>query len=250
MTEKKQTTAVAISNNEEVSKYLTAMGLASKLSEQEKNQFVEICKAYQLNPFKREIYASKYGDNFSIIVGYETYLKRAERGGVLAGWNVTTQGKVSDNSLKAIITIHRKDWEHPFVHEVYYAEYVQKTREGRVTKFWADKPVTMIKKVAISQGFRMCFSDELGGMPYTAEEIVDNENTFAEYEVINDSTNAGSAIEEIEACGNLEGLKKVWSSHKKLQKNVDFINAKEKRKDEIIAETYIPEVEPNIGEVK
>ena len=29
----------------------------------------------------------------------------------------------------------------------------------------------MIKKVAIAQGFRLCFSDELGGMPYTADEI-------------------------------------------------------------------------------
>ena len=29
----------------------------------------------------------------------------------------------------------------------------------------------MTKKVAIAQGFRLCFPDELGGMPYTADEL-------------------------------------------------------------------------------
>ena len=31
----------------------------------------------------------------------------------------------------------------------------------------------MIKKVAMSQGFRLCFPDELGGIPYTQEEITE-----------------------------------------------------------------------------
>ena len=47
---------------------------------------------------------------------------------------------------------------------------MQTTREGAVTKFW-QKADFMIKKVAISQAFRLCFSDELGGMPYTKEEV-------------------------------------------------------------------------------
>jgi len=32
----------------------------------------------------------------------------------------------------------------------------------------------MIKKVAISQAFRLCFPLEIGGMPYTADEMPDN----------------------------------------------------------------------------
>ena len=63
----------------------------------------------------------------------------------------------------------------PFVHEVFYSEYVQKTREGIVNKFW-QKAQTMTKKVAMAQGFRLCFSDELGGMPYTKEEVSDIED--------------------------------------------------------------------------
>ena len=45
---------------------------------------------------------------------------------------------------------------------------------------WKEKPVTMIKKVAIVQGFRMAFPDEFGGMPYTAEELPDEMTKPAE----------------------------------------------------------------------
>lgn len=150
--------------------YLDIMGLATQLTEKEKAQFLEISISFGLNPFKREIYCSKYNGQMTIIVGYETYIKRAERSGQLDGWQVITEGKVDDNTLKAIITIHRKDRKIPFVHEVYYSEYVQKTGAGAVNKFW-QKAHTMIKKVAMAQGFRLCFNDELGGMPYTKDEL-------------------------------------------------------------------------------
>lgn len=34
-------------------------------------------------------------------------------------------------------------------------------------------PKFMLRKVAIAQGFRLCFPDELGEMPYTADEITE-----------------------------------------------------------------------------
>lgn len=124
-----------VTKNELIS-YMDVMGLSATLTEQEKINFLNISQAFGLNPFKKEIYCSKYGNQTSIIVGYETYIKRAERSGQLDGWNVITEGKVEDKSLKAIITIYRKDRKFPFVHEVYYSEYVQVTRDNTVTKFW------------------------------------------------------------------------------------------------------------------
>ena len=150
--------------------HLENIGLLKDLKVGEKNTFIQIAKAFNLNPFKREIHVSKYGDTMSIIVGYETYIKRAERSGVLDGWNVATTGTAKDNDLKAIITIYRKDRTQPFVWEAKYSEYVQKTKEGNPNKFW-QKAETMTKKVAMAQGFRLCFNDELGGMPYTADEM-------------------------------------------------------------------------------
>lgn len=144
-----------------ISSYLESFG--NNLKPKHRNQFIQICKAFQLNPFIREIYGIPYGDNFNIIVGYEVYLKRAERSGFLAGWRVWTEGEGS--GLKGCVEISRKDWTSPFVHEVYFSEYNQNN------SMWKSKPHTMIKKVAIAQGFRMAFPEELAGMPYTSDEI-------------------------------------------------------------------------------
>jgi phage recombination protein Bet len=226
-------TELAVVTAQKLTEYLTAMGLAKDLKESEKSQFLEIAQAYGLNPFKREIYVTKYGENFSIIVGFETYLKRAERSGLLQGWNVTTSGKIQDNSLKATITIYRKDWAHPFTHEVYYAEYVQKTRSGEVTKFWKDKPVTMTKKVAISQGFRMCFSDELGGMPYTADEIA-TEEQYQEYiDVSEPKHGVATAIELLATCNTVDEITQIWNDFKTYRKDVEFVAAVKARKESI-----------------
>ena len=150
--------------------YLDNLGLTSKLTPGEKDTYIQIAKSFGLNPFKREIHVSKYGDNLSIITGYEVYIKRAERSGQLDGWNAVTSGSVAGGDLKATVTIHRKDRSHPFVWEALYEECVQKTNQGAVTRFW-QKSAFMTKKVAISQAFRLCFSDELGGMPYTSDEV-------------------------------------------------------------------------------
>ena len=98
---------------DKIKKYLQTMNLASNLTNAEVEQFIEIAQSFELNPFKREIYANKYGDKFSVIVGFETYIKRAERSGLLSGWSVTTEGTIDrqnimNSDLRAIITIHRK----------------------------------------------------------------------------------------------------------------------------------------------
>jgi len=160
--------------------YLDNLGLAQKLTEKEKSTYLQIAKAFGLNPFKREIHVSKYGENMSIITGYEVYIKRAERSGQLDGWSAETHGSVKEGNLKAVVTIYRKDRKHPFVWEAHYEECVQTTRDGKVTQFWK-KANFMTKKVAISQAFRLCFSDELGGMPYTADEISNEEEVNQGY---------------------------------------------------------------------
>lgn len=184
------TTSTEQTTEKQLVSFLDVMGLAPKLNDKEKTQFIEIAKMYNLNPFKREIYCTVYGtgDNkqFSIITGYEVYLKRAERSGQLSGWGAVTSGSVATGDLKATVTIYRKDREHPFIWEAFYDECVQttavyqdgkKTNELRPTKFW-EKARFMTKKVCIAQGFRLCFNDELGGMPYTADEILQEEVTY------------------------------------------------------------------------
>lgn len=218
--------------------YLNAMGMSNNLNQNEFQQFVEIAQAFGLNPFKREIYASKYGESFSIIVGFETYIKRAERSGLLSGWHVETFGAVNwqqieQSTLLARITIHRKDFEHPFIHDVHFIEYVGRKRDGSVTKFWKEKPITMTKKVAIAQGFRMCFSDELGGMPYTTEEMSTMDADHVVVESKQPVNKLNLIIESIMIIESIDGLKSIWDSNVEFQNDKQFKHSINKRKKEL-----------------
>lgn len=271
---------------EKIQSYLTAMNLTATLTKAEAKQFVEIAMAYGLNPFKREIYATKYGNNFSIIVGFETYLKRAERSGLLSGWKVETSGEinkqnVADSNITATITIHRKDWNEPFVHSVYFGEYVQRTKEGYPNKFWREKPITMIKKVAMAQGFRLCFSDENGGLPYTSEEIgtdqmMDTQVVYEADVIESNPTKEEPKIEQkagrgrpkkvdvippmevtdeiaarITTAMTLDELKSVWNLFPQLHTNSDFKHRVNNRKAQIESSQVLKKIESsdNVDEI-
>lgn len=145
---------------ETVKKYI-----AKGATDEELFMFLGICKSYGLNPFKREIHFIKYDQKnpASIVVGYETYLKRAVATGKLDGWRCWIEGKGNDE--RAVIEIKRKDWSQPFRWEVYRREF----DTGKSS--WKKMPHFMLKKVAIAQGFRLAFPEDLGGMPYIPEEM-------------------------------------------------------------------------------
>lgn len=164
--------------------WLQNMGTA--LPPQQTVQFLELCQAYKLNPFKREIYAVSYKDKFNIIVGYEVYLKRAERTGKLNGW----QCVANDDGTKARVTINRKDWSNPFIHEVFMNEVRQNS------PIWQKMPIFMMKKVCIEQGFRMCFPDEMGGMPYGEEEVSYDEKVIQPEEPKQEFKSANLTVEQ------------------------------------------------------
>ncbi|MDD5007289.1 MAG: phage recombination protein Bet [Syntrophorhabdaceae bacterium] len=164
-------------------------------SDQEIALFLNQCVMFNLNPFKREIYLIKYGNHpATFVVGYDAYLKRAERTEKYAGMKSgTIDDPKTGKPLKAWVKVYRKDWAEPLEHEVYLDEYIQTKPEminGRptgkniATKFWAEKPRTMLKKVAISQAFRMAFPDEFSGMPYSAEEMPIDHTRLQETEVV------------------------------------------------------------------
>lgn len=164
--------------------------LCPNATEQELIMGLEIAKMFNLNPLKREVYFVKYSDKptdkMQVLVGYEVYLKRAERSGKYNGLEVTSEGSVKEENLKAIVKVYRKDWTMPLTHETYYSEYVQNKviwKDGmkageEPNKFWSTKPITMIKKVCISQAFRLAFPDEFDGLPYTSDEVVDQERVI------------------------------------------------------------------------
>ncbi|RDU53369.1 hypothetical protein CQA49_06895 [Helicobacter sp. MIT 00-7814] len=169
-----QVQGAVITQNEGKAKaleYLNSMNLKLPVSQQE--QFIELCSSLCLNPFKREIYAVPYGSRFNIIIGFEVYLKKADATGKCQGWKAWTEGSLETNNLKGCIEIYRADYIHPFYHEVDYDEYKQEFfKDGNLVRgFWQNKPKTMIKKVAIAQGFRFAFPNDFKEMPFIEEEL-------------------------------------------------------------------------------
>ena len=156
-----------------VEDYLKIQGVIAQITPEELERFAALAIRFQFNPFLRELHLVSSSDKgarrFVAVVGYEVYLKKAEKTGKLDGWKAWTEG--DGETLKAILEIYRQGWSHPFIHEVHWAEAVQRQDDGTPTAFWKRMPKFQLRKVCISQGFRLCFPEELGGIPYEAAEL-------------------------------------------------------------------------------
>jgi len=189
----------------------------TKLTPEQKRMFLRLCVEFGLNPFRKEIFAVSYGNDFNFITSYSVYLKRAERSGLLNGWKCETIRE--EGQLKgAKIVIYRKDWDHPFEWTVSLSEF------ARTNNSWRSMPEFMIRKVAIAQAFRLAFPEEVGGLPYIAEEITDtSEQPSIELtpEPVEIKRNPAEPVEittepdaeaRLKEAKTLEELKQVWQS--------------------------------------
>lgn len=188
---------------ERIQQYLSTFSVA--IEEPDRIRFTELAIKLQLDPFEREIYLTTWNKDGKIIsatvIGYEVYLKRAERTGLLDGWKKGIKFMDDDGKKTTIafIEIYRKDWKMPLYHEVYLSEYIQtrydpKQKKQVPTKFWKEKPRTMIQKVVIAQGFRLAFPESCAGLPYTSDEMLPQytqPTIETEYETVDDTNGDG-----------------------------------------------------------
>ncbi len=169
-----------------VRRYLVS-GDATKVSEQDIVQFINMCKFNQLNPFLKEAYLVKYGNNpAQMVVSKEAFLKRANNDpdydGLEAGIIIQRGDEIleieggfmmqTDILLGGWAKVYHKNRRVPFVSKVSLKEF----SKGQST--WNQMPATMIRKVAEVQALREAFPTQLGAM-YIQEEqrIVDAEYT-------------------------------------------------------------------------
>lgn len=159
--------------------------ICPKATDQEAFTFLQLCKAQGLNPFLKEAYLIKYGnENATIITGKDTFTKRADRlpqyDGFKAGIIVLVQGAATyregsfiledETLLGGWAEVYRKDRSQSFRNEVSLNEYARKKSDGSLMSNWRTMPATMIRKVALVQSLREAFPDEFGGM-YSPEEM-------------------------------------------------------------------------------
>ena len=174
-----------------VRRYLS--GDNPNVTESEIIYFMKLCKARGLNPYIRDAYLIKYGNQpAAIIVAKDAVEKRAiqnpEYDGKEVGIYVENketgelikrEGSILRKNKEELVgawcTVYRKDWKYPITKEVNFDEYIQKKKDGTPNTNWENRPVTMITKVAIVQALREAFIEELSGM-YEAEEMGVNES--------------------------------------------------------------------------
>ena len=175
-----------------------------QISIQEFKFFTELCKARKLNPFLKEAYCIKYGNQpAQIVVGKDAVLKRAIRNpeyngmqsGVIVqvietGEIIERKGtfylKNEENLVGGWAIVYRKNWEYPTYCSVSFDEVAQKTKDGVLNSNWNGKGATMVEKVAKVRALRETFIEDLGGM-YEAEEMgvdLPQENTPQRADVI------------------------------------------------------------------
>lgn len=171
--EQKTTNAVAVATEQiKITQQLLLDYLKqtnSNLMPNEQAQFLAISKTFNLNPWKREVYAVAYGSGdkrkLSIIVGYEVYLRRAEEFPQYDGYETTFAGEGAN--MCCTCKVYRKDRNHPTGATVFLREYTQNNQ------MWNSKPRVMLEKVAIATAMRRAFPSEFNGMPYIADELPD-----------------------------------------------------------------------------
>ena len=161
--------------------------ICPKATEAEAFMFLQLCQAQGLNPFLREAYLIKYSDSdpASIVVGKDTFTKRAEKQVSFDGFRAGLILRDNDQKVNyregALLVdgekllggwaeVYRKDRKMPFRCEVSMTEYEGKTKAGEVTRQWKKMPATMIRKVPLVQALREAFPDAFGGM-YSPEEM-------------------------------------------------------------------------------
>ena len=150
--------------------------------------FTELCKARKLNPFLKEAYCIKFGNQpAQIVVGKDAVLKRAilnpyfdgiESGVIVqeieTGNIIERKGtfyiKEEERLVGGWAKVHRKNWTFPTYCSVSFDEVAQHRKDGSLNSNWQAKGATMVEKVAKVRALRETFIEDLGGM-YEAEEM-------------------------------------------------------------------------------
>jgi phage recombination protein Bet len=174
-----------------IKKYLVSG--EGKVSDEEVMMFLTLCKYQKLNPFLREAYLIKYGnESATIVTGKEVFTKRANRNesydgheaGIIVlskdGQPVERAGTFKLKNEEIVggwATVHIKNHKVPIKISVSFEEYVGRKKDGSINAQWTKKPATMIRKVALVQALREAFPEDLQGL-YAAEERDIDENTL------------------------------------------------------------------------
>lgn len=146
-------------------------------SEPEAEVLLELARVRRLNPITRQIHFVQRWDGmkkamvWAAQVGIDGFRTIAERTGLYDGQDEPEFGYDDKKQLKTCkVKVYRRDWSRPSVGLAHFSEYAQRTKEGNLTKMWAEKPHVMLAKCAEALAFRKAFPEDTSGL-YAPEEM-------------------------------------------------------------------------------
>lgn len=182
--------------------------ICDKATPQEVVFFMELCRSQKLNPFKREAFLVKYGDNPASMITAEVVFERRanahpsykgmEYGVVYLDANGSICKREGTATYKAAgevliggwARVHRGDRSDAYA-EVSMDEY------GKGQSVWKTMPGVMISKCAKAVALRLAFPSDFQGMYISEEMGVAPDVTEVHAEVVTDSpANATEGAQE------------------------------------------------------
>ena len=146
---------------------------SSNVNEQEIKDFMDLCIYQHLNPFIKEAYLIKYGnERANIVTSKDVFDKRAFRDPKYDGEEVTTNYERGMNLMDLWVRtrIYQKGMTHPAADvTVYYPEYVGRKKDNTINRMWKSKPVTMLTKISRAQSKRAANPEDLARLYLTEE---------------------------------------------------------------------------------
>lgn len=216
--------------------------VAKDANNDELAMFLHLAKAYELDPFLKELvfikrriwndYKKSYDEIPTMMVSRDGLLAIAHRSGAFDGMETNALYDEKKNLTGAECTVWNKSFSHPIKAKVLFKEYAAYKKDGSLQALWGTKPTTMIQKVAEAQALRKAFN--IKGV-YIHEELEAEieKDSKTELEYAGDALKVSAAqledpaaydkwseeirteiIEAVFACETPEALRSVTSKYK------------------------------------
>lgn len=165
--------------------------LGVDLTPAEYSYFSSVCDLYGLNPYVKDIYPIKFGNQpATFVIDYKVMQQAADNDPSFDGLKtgvlyIDTKGNPQERDgayilpgeqlLGAWCEVYRKGRSHTNRTYALYDENKKTTKDGTVNTNWKDKPVFMITKVAKAQALRETFPNMFSNNTYTSDEMDEDE---------------------------------------------------------------------------
>jgi phage recombination protein Bet len=136
---------------------------------------LEVAQRIGLDPWLGQVKFLRFepADKIHAFVGIDGMRALAERSGKYDGREIEVElakgPDGTENPVRALCRVYRKDWSRPLVEEVRFVEAVRRDRDGEPTRAWTEMPITMLRKAAEERALRAAFPVQLAGV-YGEEE--------------------------------------------------------------------------------